>query len=78
MGAKPKATYLEARKEVVHAYSTHDKVREFFNCPPETSLQDGLNRMAVWARKAGSRQGKPFSGIEIERELPPSWKRLIG
>ena len=78
MGATPKVTHLEARKEVVHAYSTHDKVRKFFNCPPETSLQDGLNRMAVWASKTGARQGKPFNGIEIERELPPSWKWLIG
>jgi len=78
MDATPKVTHLEARKEVVHAYSTHDKVRKFFNCPPETSLQDGLNRMAGWARKAGARQGKPFTSIEIERELPPSWRRLIG
>lgn len=78
MGVVPKVTHLEARKEVVHAYSTHDKVRQFFSCPPETSLQDGLDRMAVWARKTGARQGKPFTGIEIERELPQSWKRLIG
>jgi hypothetical protein len=34
--------------------------------------------MAVWARNAGARQGRPFTGIEIERGLPPSWKRLIG
>jgi len=78
MGATPKVTHLAARKEVVHAYSSHEKVRQFFKCPPETSLQDGLNGMAGWAHKAGSRQGKPFSGIEIERELPPSWRRLIG
>ena len=78
MNLKPKVTHLEARKEVVHAYSTHDKVRKFFKCPSETSLQDGLNRMAVWARNAGARQGTPFTGIEIERGLPPSWKRLIG
>jgi UDP-glucose 4-epimerase len=78
MAATPRVTHLEARKEVVHAYSSHHKVRQFFNCPPETSLQNGLNSMAVWARKVGTRQGKPFLGIEIERELPPSWRRLIG
>ena len=78
MGVVPKVTHLEARREVVHAYSSHDKVRKFFRCPPETSLQDGLNAMAGWARKTGARQGKAFTGIEIERELPASWRKLIG
>lgn len=77
MGATPKVTYLEARREVAHAYSSHDKVRTFFKCPAETSLQEGLNGMAIWARKAGVRQGKAFTGIEIERELPASWRTLI-
>jgi hypothetical protein len=32
--------------------------------------------MAAWAKKAGARQGKPFEGIEIRKNLPPSWAAL--
>jgi UDP-glucose 4-epimerase len=73
MGSEPKIRHLPARNEVVHAYSTHDKVRAFFDCPPETSLEDGLGRMAAWARVVGARQSAPFGNIEIPRNLPPSW-----
>ncbi|MFN8637616.1 MAG: NAD-dependent epimerase/dehydratase family protein [Chloroflexota bacterium] len=73
MGVPPQIRFLEARHEVVHAYSSHDKVRAYFDCPPETSLDDGLARMASWARTVGSRQSKSFGEIEIPRNLPPSW-----
>ena len=73
MGIEPKIRHLPARNEVVHAYSSHDKVRAFFDCPPETSLEDGLGRMAAWARVVGARQSAPFGNIEIPRNLPPSW-----
>ncbi len=78
MGVEPVMRYEEARKEVLHAYSSHDKVKRFFRCPPETALADGLAAMARWAKTAGGRTGKAFSGIEIEKGLPASWRRLIG
>lgn len=73
MGVEPNIRFLEARNEVVHAYSSHDKVRAFFECPPETSLDEGLARMAAWARSVGARQSQRFGEIEIARGLPPSW-----
>jgi UDP-glucose 4-epimerase len=45
MNLTPQLTYLDARNEVVHAYSSHEKVRRFFDYPKETSLTDGLNRI---------------------------------
>lgn len=77
MGRTPEIRYLPARKEVSHAYCTHEKVRRFFSQPPETPLNEGLARMARWAKDAGVRQGASFSGIEIERGLPDSWRRLF-
>jgi UDP-glucose 4-epimerase len=74
MGVTPEIQFLDERNEVAHAYSTHDKVRNYFDCPPETSLDDGLARMAAWARKAGARQSSPFGEIEVPRGLPPSWR----
>ena len=32
--------------------------------------------MAAWAKKAGARQGKPFKGIEVRKNLPLSWAAL--
>jgi UDP-glucose 4-epimerase len=77
MGATAQVKHLEARNEVVHAYSAHDKVRKHFgDLIKNVSLEDGVARMAAWAKKAGVRQGKPFEGIEIPKNLPPSWAAL--
>ena len=73
MGVQPEIRYLESRNEVVHAYASHEKVRTFLECPPETPLDDGLARMASWAKRAGARQSKAFGEIEVPRGLPPSW-----
>ena len=77
MGVEPNVQYLPARNEVVHAYSAHDKVRAYFDAPPETPLSEGLARMAAWAREIGARQSRPFAGVEIPRGLPSSWQRDI-
>lgn len=73
MGVEPRLRFLPARNEVEHAYSSHEKVRAFFDCPPETPLDVGLRRMAAWAREAGARTSQPFREIEIPRGLPPAW-----
>jgi UDP-glucose 4-epimerase len=77
MGAEPNIKMLEARNEVVHAYSAHEKVRKHFgDLIKNISLAEGVARMAAWAKKAGARQGKPFEGIEVRKNLPPSWAAL--
>lgn len=72
-GVAPKITYLEARKEVVHAYSDHSKVRRVFGECPGTSLEEGIHRMATWAKSVGARAGIKFGNIEVMKNLPPSW-----
>ncbi|MCC6177023.1 MAG: NAD-dependent epimerase/dehydratase family protein [Chloroflexi bacterium] len=76
MGVEPNIRFLDARNEVVDAYSSHDKVRQYFECPPETSLDEGLARMAAWARQVGARQSQPFGEIEIPSMLPASWAAM--
>ncbi len=73
---EPNIKYLDQRNEVLHAYSSHKKVKEFF--PEEysknkTSLKDGLIKMASWAKKQGPRKSEEFENIEIAKNLPPSW-----
>jgi UDP-glucose 4-epimerase len=77
MGSTTPINYLSSRNEVVNAWSDHAKVQKMFGAPKEISLADGLKRMANWMKGAGVRQSKPFEGIEIEKNLPPSWKAQI-
>lgn len=78
MGVPPQVKHLDARNEVVHAYSAHEKVRKHFgDIIRNVTLEEGVAKMAAWAKKAGARQGKPFEGIEIRRNLPPSWAALL-
>lgn len=78
MDADPPLRMLEARKEVVHAYASHEKVRRHLgDLIRGVDLETGVRRMADWARSVGSRQGERFRGIEVERELPPFWRALV-
>jgi len=74
MGSTVPINYLASRNEVVNAWSDHGKAHKFFGTTQEITLADGLKRMADWVKKAGVRQSKPFEGIEIEKNLPPSWR----
>ena len=69
--------HVPARNEVVVAYSDHSKAHRVFGDRPETSLPDGLAKMARWAREVGVQSATPFSGVEVERNMPPSWRALI-
>jgi len=78
MGVAPQIKKLEARNEVVHAYSAHEKVQRYFgDLIKNVSLEEGVNQMAVWAKKVGARQGQPFSGVEVTKNMPPSWAKLL-
>lgn len=73
MGKNTGKKYLEARNEVKHAYSDHSKAEKLLGYKNTISLEEGLSRMAAWAKKAGPRQSKPFKNIEIVKNLPQSW-----
>ena len=73
-GVDVNVNHVQARKEVVHAYSDHAKVRKVFGAPKQTPLEEGIRQMAEWAKKAGSRKSTKFSNIEIMKNLPPSWR----
>ena len=69
--------HLSARNEVVLAYSDHSKVKRVFGSHAQTSLADGLAKMAGWALGVGIQRAKPFEGVEISRGLPPSWRQYL-
>lgn len=74
LGAEFRPQYQPARNEVKHAYSTHDKAVKIFGHKPRYSLDDGIGRMAAWVRKVGARPSQAFGQLDIEKNLPPSWR----
>jgi UDP-glucose 4-epimerase len=72
-GVEPDIEHLPARREVVHAFSSHERVREVFDVTPSVSLSDGIRRMAAWAKAVGPRPPVGFDHVELIKNLPPSW-----
>jgi UDP-glucose 4-epimerase len=71
--AEPEIDFLPAREEVVHAFSDHAKLHRVFGKESTVPLEDGLRRMAEWARETGVREPIRFESVEVLRNLPPSW-----
>jgi UDP-glucose 4-epimerase len=73
MGVEPNIKHVPARNEVMHAYSSHDKIDAVFGERTKSSLEHGLTQMAMWVKQHGARQSKKFEGVEIEKNFPKAW-----
>jgi UDP-glucose 4-epimerase len=73
MGAPANVQHVPARNEVIHAYSSHEKVLRIFEEPALTTLEEGLARMAAWVKQHGARQSQEFEGIEVMKNFPKAW-----
>jgi UDP-glucose 4-epimerase len=77
-GVDQKIKYLPPRNEVIHAFSSHEKVRDVFTPPSPISLQEGIERMALWVKSRGAMTPVEFkNGIEVPINLPPSWTEKL-
>jgi UDP-glucose 4-epimerase len=75
LNATPNVKHLQARKEVLHAYSSHEKSHRVFKTGAPVTLDEGIGKMAAWAKKVGSRASQEFSNIEINKNLPEGWTK---
>jgi UDP-glucose 4-epimerase len=73
-GASPSIRYEKPRIEVQHAFSDHSKAKSQFGETTETSIEEGIRKMAVWARSTGPRTTKKFEKIEVVENLPEVWQ----
>jgi UDP-glucose 4-epimerase len=73
MGKEGKIRHVEARNEVQHAYADHSKAQSLFKQPRLTNLEEGLQKMANWAKVTGIKKSEKFKNIEITEKLPPIW-----
>lgn len=77
MGYPCKANYLQARNEVKVAFSDHSKAECVFGVRDKISLREGIGKMAAWVREHGAREGNIFEGVEIMKNMPPSWAKVM-
>ena len=75
-GVKSEIRHLRARNEVIHAYSDHSKAHAVFGSGCGISLKDGIEKMAIWAKKVGARTSKEFEQMEITEKLPEGWNKM--
>lgn len=73
LGIKGELKYVEARNEVKHMHADNSRATAMFKISEHTNLEDGLMKMASWAKRAGIRKTPKFSNIEITEKLPPIW-----
>jgi UDP-glucose 4-epimerase len=77
-GVKEMLEFNDSRNEVMHAYSDHSKVNEYFgHLIKNISLKDGIERMVEDVKSKGPRQGKKFKFIEVEKNMPPVWRNMV-
>jgi UDP-glucose 4-epimerase len=69
--------HLEPRKEVKIAFSDHSKCDSAFGRQTKTSLDVGITQMSNWVRRHGARESNVFQGIEVAKNLPPSWAAVL-
>lgn len=73
MNSKTDIIHRAARNEVMHAYSSHKKIHQYFDLPEPVELKEGLTKMAAWVNKVGARKTSDFTAIEIPIGLPDGW-----
>jgi UDP-glucose 4-epimerase len=78
MGVEPRVLHEAPRNEVLHAFSSHARVQQHFgDLIRNVPLEDGVGRMAEWAKGVGARQSVRFPEIEVEKNMPPSWRAAL-
>jgi len=73
-GVPCQVQHLPPRNEVVHAFSDHSKLRSIFEPRAPIDLRTGIGRMADWVKAHGPARPVTFSGIELTKNMPPSWR----
>lgn len=78
MGKECNVKHLDARNEVMNAFSDHSKLERVYPNREKTTLEDGIKAMAEWVKLHGARESTVFKGIEIMKNLPRSWAAAAG
>lgn len=65
-------------REVKHAFCTNDKATALLGYKTSVSLQEGLHKMAEWARTQGPREFQYLDKLELQGDkIPVTWKEKL-
>jgi UDP-glucose 4-epimerase len=76
MGLPCKVAHLDARNEVKIAFADQSKAERVFGKRGNKKLRDGILATARWVREHGARESSVFEGIEVLKNMPPSWAKV--
>lgn len=76
MDSNLKPVYMQPRYEVRHAHCSIDKSVRILGYRTTVKLEDGIRRMAEWAKKVGPRKSKFWETYEVEKNLPVFWRDM--
>src|SRR3989344_1050096 len=77
MGESYVIIHYPERKEVRHSFSDHSKVKRVFGIKNTVPLKEGVRRMVEWSTEIGPMEPTRFDDIEVDKNMPPSWKQLL-
>lgn len=62
-------------REVKHAYCTNEKAQELLGYKTSVTLEEGIQRMAEWAKKRGPTEFVYLDNLELEgSKIPKTWQ----
>ena len=74
MGSKLKPMHTPKRYEVKHAYCTTEKSEKLLGYRTTVHLEEGIRRMADWAKETGVKKSKFWEKYEVNKNLPEFWR----
>jgi UDP-glucose 4-epimerase len=77
MGVDIKPVHLPPRKEVKHAHCTIEKSVRLLGYKTSVTLEEGLHRMAAWAKSVGPQAQQTWDSYEVVENIPPYWLDLL-
>jgi len=77
LGRECAISHLPPRDEVKVAFSDHSKTARIFGTSEKTTLEKGIQGMAAWVLEHGARESSTFENIEVSKNMPPSWAKLV-
>jgi len=78
-GVRSEIVYLPDRPlEVKYAYCTYDKAARLLGYMTSTSLEEGIHKMAQWAKTLGPQPWKYLEALELDHpSIPKTWRERL-
>jgi UDP-glucose 4-epimerase len=75
-GQKADIVYLPPRNEAQCIFAKHNKAEAVFRHAPQIGFREGIERMARWVMDRGPMEPQKFTGVEVTKNMPPSWAQF--